>query len=68
MLKIDFTKITAEKGPSRMGKLTDSYNLETINPTLSKQWHPTKNGDLTTRAYWDVTKPLDKAIKYIVIF
>ncbi|MCP5049604.1 MAG: zinc-ribbon domain-containing protein [bacterium] len=27
-------------------KLTDSYNLETLYPELSKQWHPTKNGDL----------------------
>ena len=30
-----------------MGKLTNSYNLEKINPKLSKQWHPSKNGNLT---------------------
>ena len=35
-----------------MGKLTDSYNLQEINPRLSKEWHPTKNGELTPK---DVT-------------
>ena len=30
-----------------MGKLTNSYNFEKINPKLAKEWHPTKNGDLT---------------------
>jgi hypothetical protein len=30
-----------------MGKLTNSYNLQIINPELSKEWHPTKNGKLT---------------------
>jgi len=35
-----------------MAKLTNSYNLKKINPKLSKQWHPTKNGKLTPK---DVT-------------
>jgi hypothetical protein len=32
-----------------MGKLTDSYNLQKINPRLSKEWHPTQNGTLTPK-------------------
>ena len=32
-----------------MGKLTNSYNLKTINPKLAKEWHPTKNGNLTPK-------------------
>ena len=35
-----------------MAKLTNSYNLEKINPKLAKEWHPTKNGNLTPK---DVT-------------
>jgi hypothetical protein len=35
-----------------MGKLTNSYNLKIINPKLAKEWHPTKNGELTPK---DVT-------------
>ncbi len=35
-----------------MAKLTKSYNLKKINPRLSKEWHPTKNGNLTPK---DVT-------------
>ena len=45
-----------------MGKLTDSYNLETINPTLSKQWHPTKNGNLTPK---DVTPSPNRKVWWI---
>ena len=30
-----------------MAKLTESYNLKKINPKLAKEWHPTKNGNLT---------------------
>ena len=41
-----------EKGLSHMAKLTDSYNLQKINPRLSKEWHPTQNGTLTPK---DVT-------------
>jgi hypothetical protein len=29
-----------------MTRLSETYNLQVINPTLSKQWHPTKNTDL----------------------
>ena len=32
--KINFIKIAPEKGPSRMGKLTNSYNLKKINPKI----------------------------------
>jgi len=32
-----------------MAKLTNSYNLQKINPKLSKEWHPTKNGTLTPK-------------------
>ena len=32
-----------------MGKLTDSNNLQIINPRLSKEWHPTKNGELAPK-------------------
>ena len=28
-------------------KLTKSYSLKVINPLVSNEWHPTKNGDLT---------------------
>jgi hypothetical protein len=34
-----------------MGKLTNSYNLKKINPKLAKQWHPTKNGNLTPKDF-----------------
>jgi len=34
-----------------MAKLTESYNLKRINPSLTKQWHPTKNGKLTPRDF-----------------
>jgi hypothetical protein len=45
-----------------MGKLTDSYNLKVINPRLSKQWHPTKNGDLTPK---DFTPCSDRKVWWI---
>ena len=32
-----------------MRKATNSYNLKVINPRLSKEWHPTKNKDLTPK-------------------
>jgi len=32
-----------------MAKLTDTYNLKTINPKLAEEWHPTKNGNLTPK-------------------
>ena len=34
-----------------MGKLTNSYNLEKINPKLANEWHPTKNGNLTPKDF-----------------
>jgi hypothetical protein len=32
-----------------MPKATDQYNLAVINPSLAKEWHPTRNGDLNPR-------------------
>ena len=32
-----------------MAKITQEYNLEVINPNVAKQWHPIKNGSLTSR-------------------
>ncbi len=32
-----------------MAKLTQEYNLEVINPSLTEQWHPIKNGSLTQK-------------------
>jgi hypothetical protein len=29
-----------------MAELTDSYNLEKVNPKLAKEWHPVKSGNL----------------------
>ncbi|MEI7999686.1 MAG: zinc-ribbon domain-containing protein, partial [Candidatus Omnitrophota bacterium] len=29
-----------------MKKASDKYNLQELNPLLSKEWHPTKNGSL----------------------
>ena len=33
-----------------MARVTQKHNLEVINPSLAKQWHPTKNGTLTPKA------------------
>ena len=33
-----------------MTTATQAYNLQAINPRLSKEWHPAKNGALTPRA------------------
>jgi len=30
-------------------KVKDENSLQTVNPTLAKQWHPSKNGSLTPR-------------------
>jgi hypothetical protein len=30
-----------------MARVTKEYNLAVINPTITKQWHPTKNRNLT---------------------
>ncbi len=32
-----------------MPKATEQYNLHVVNPGLSKEWHPTRNGDLNPR-------------------
>ena len=40
-------------------KIVKSNCLATLNPELAKQWHPTKNGDLTT---FDVGKSSDKKV------
>jgi len=29
-----------------MPRVSPKYNLQVVNPTLSKQWHPSKNADL----------------------
>jgi len=45
-----------------MAKLTKSYNLQKINPKLSKQWHPTKNGRLIPK---DVTPSSDRKVWWV---
>ena len=36
--------------PTCWGKNDDkNYNLETVNPVLAREWHPTKNGTLTPK-------------------
>jgi hypothetical protein len=35
-----------------MPSATENYHLQKVNPEVSKEWHPTKNGDLTPK---DVT-------------
>jgi hypothetical protein len=32
-----------------MPKVTDQYNLSVVNPGLAKEWHPSRNGNLTPR-------------------
>jgi len=43
-------------------KASTSYNLEIINPTLAKEWHPTKNEKLTP---FDVTPGSRKKVWWI---
>ena len=43
-------------------KRTNLYNLAVINPTLSKQWHPVKNGLLTA---YDVTPNSQKKVWWV---
>lgn len=38
-------------------KATHERNLEVNNPALAREWHPTKNGNLTPR---DVTAGADE--------
>ena len=42
-----------------MAKLTDTYNLKKINPKLAREWHPTKNGNLTPK---DITSFKNKKV------
>ena len=43
-------------------KLSKTYNLRVVNPGLSAQWHPMKNGDLTPE---DVTPCSNKKVWWI---
>ena len=43
-------------------KVNDENCLQTINPTLAKEWHPTKNGSLTPR---DVTAGSGKKVWWL---
>jgi len=43
-------------------RASEDYCLETINPVLAKEWHPTKNGNLTPR---DVTPGCEKKVWWI---
>ncbi len=45
-----------------MPRATQEYNLRVINPSLSKEWHPKKNGSLTPR---DVTPGSNRKIWWI---
>jgi len=45
-----------------MEKLSKYYNLAVINPELSKQWHTTKNGNLTP---FEVTPNSNKKVWWI---
>jgi hypothetical protein len=45
-----------------MPKVSQRYNLHVINPFLSKQWHPEKNGDLTP---YDVTVGSQKKVWWV---
>ncbi len=39
--------------------VADDYNLKVLNPRLAKQWHPTKNGNLTPE---EVTPGINKKV------
>ena len=45
-----------------MPQPTKNYNLQVTNPTLAKEWHPKKNGDLTPK---DVTPGSNKVVWWI---
>jgi len=45
-----------------MPRVTQDYNLQTINPSLAKEWHPTKNGKLTPK---DVSPNSSKKVWWI---
>ncbi len=43
-------------------KLSDTYNLQVVNPDLAKEWHPTKNEDLNPE---DVTSGSNKKVWWL---
>ena len=43
-------------------KISDENSLRTVNPSLAKEWHPTKNNNLTSR---DVTSGSNKNIWWL---
>ena len=45
-----------------MAKLTKDYNLAALYPDIAKEWHPTKNGDLTVD---NVTPKSNKKVWWI---
>ena len=45
-----------------MPKVSQRYNLQVINPTLSKEWHPTKNANITPN---DVTPKSHKKVWWL---
>ncbi|MHC4133205.1 MAG: zinc-ribbon domain-containing protein [Planctomycetota bacterium] len=45
-----------------MPRATENYNLQVINPNLSKEWHPTKNGSLDPK---DFTPNSNKKVWWI---
>ncbi len=45
-----------------MTRLSDNYNLQKLSPKLDKEWHPTKNGNLTPR---DVTPNSNKRVWWL---
>ena len=47
-----------------MPKATEQYNLQVVNPGLSKEWHPTRNGDLNPR---NVTPGSGKKVWWICV-
>ena len=44
---------------SMSNKATTKYNLQACNPTIAKEWHPTKNGSVTPK---DVTAGSGKKV------
>lgn len=45
-----------------MATVTQEYNLQVINPSLAKEWHPKKNGSLTPK---DVAPNSNKKVWWI---
>jgi len=47
-----------------MARVTKEHNLAVINPFLAKEWHPTRNRDLSPH---DVTPHSDKKVTYLFL-